>query len=109
MPEPETPNKTPTESETSSEAADRDSLLTKATGKSEEAIKRIQSEIDKNERAREVRKTLTDAGRTLLHQLNLSSHDEVEALQKEIEELQQRIAQLEGSAKAPRAGRAADG
>lgn len=99
-------SETPTES--AEEAAERSSLLTKAAARSEDALKRISSEIEKNERARDVRDKLTDAGRTLLHQLNLAPRDEVDSLRKQIEALEQRLAELEGPGKRPKASRASD-
>jgi hypothetical protein len=104
------------------EAAAERTTLTKLAERGEEAFKRLSEEIEKNRRmadARErlgrieqnprvadARERLVQIENSVLNRFNIASLDETEELRKQVAELEERLAKLEGRAtgsKAPAA------
>ena len=70
--------------------------LTKLAERGEEALKRLNEEIEKNARMSEARERLGRIEKSVLNRLNIASVDEAEELRKEVARLEERLAKLEG-------------
>jgi hypothetical protein len=63
--------------------------------KSDEAIRRVAAELDRNVRLPEARGRLEQVERSVLDRLNIAAADEVEELRTKLAELEQRLLRIE--------------
>jgi hypothetical protein len=78
------------------EAAAERTTLTKLAERGEEALKRLSGEIEKNQRVTEARERLVRIEKSVLNRVNIAALDETEELRKQVADLEERLAKLEG-------------
>ena len=79
--------------------AESKSVKSRVTGLSEDTLRRIAAELDKNPRLHDARGTLERIEKSLLDRLNIASLDEVVQLREQISSLEERLAKAEAAAK----------